>query len=141
MRLYGPGPGNRRGARATAEHRQSQQAPGTASPPPALPPPIQVVNVTILAIESERPDTRIDACLGQPLAFFLTAENSTALGDSFRPDDVHAAVSASDFCPVGDGNVVNITVRLVGPPHAHVLPRLQRRPLRWPPAPLPFGLC
>lgn len=74
-----------------------------------------MVNVTILAIESERPDTRIDACLGQPLAFFLTAENSTALGDSFRPDDVHAAVSASDFCPVGDGNVVNITVRLVGP--------------------------
>ena len=78
-------------------------------------PCLQVVNVTVLAIESERPDPRLEAWEGQTLSFFFNNGNSSASDGTVAPADVHAAVSHLDFCPVAGGNVLNITVRRLGP--------------------------
>lgn len=79
--------------------------------------PPQVVNLTVLAIESERPDPRLEAWLGGAFAyFFQDLETNSSAGSGGRPSnfstaDVHAAVSDLDFCPLAAGNVLNITVR------------------------------
>lgn len=75
----------------------------------------QVVNVTILAIESEKPDPRLEAWLGQTFAFFFKDTNSSLRppprAANFSTADVHAAVSHLDFCPLASGNLLDITVR------------------------------
>ena len=80
---------------------------------------VQVVNLTVVAIESELPDKRLDAWLGAELAIFFSgaANISLAFDDLLAAradDDVHAAVSKVDFCPLAHGNMLNITVRWAG---------------------------
>lgn len=65
----------------------------------------------MLSLESERPDARLDAWRGQVLSFFFNDANSTTVDGTFDPADVHAALSSVDFCPVAEGNVLNMTVR------------------------------
>lgn len=79
-------------------------------------PPAQVINVTILSVASERPDPRLEAWQGQELAFFFHDANSSLADPALRVTsadvaDVHAAVHHMAWCPVADGNVLNITVR------------------------------
>ena len=77
-----------------------------------MPPCLQVINATILSVDSERPDPRLEEWEGQTLSFFFNNGNSSVSDGTIEPADVHAAVSHLDYCPVSGGNVLNITARL-----------------------------
>lgn len=93
-----------------------------APPPPAA----QVVNLTVLAVESERDDPRLEAWEGQTLAAFYSAGNSSISDGAIASADVHALVSHLSWCPLAGGNVLTIVVRggcqCAAPPPAAAAP-------------------
>ena len=95
---------------AVVQSRFALSAPHPAAPTCRAPP--QVLNVSVLAVESEQPDPRVEAWEGRSLAVFLAngddTKNSTLAADS-AIDDVHAALTSLNFCPLHNGNVLNMT--------------------------------
>lgn len=81
----------------------------------------------MVAIESERPDPRIDGWQGQALSFFVTDANDTAANDTYAAAAVHAAVSGMPYCALDGGNVLAMTVGGGAAPAAvHALPHCCR---------------
>lgn len=68
----------------------------------------------MLAVSSSLPDARADAWEGQTLSFFFNDGNSSVSDGTIAPEDVHAVVTHLEYCPLGGGNVLNITVRAAG---------------------------
>lgn len=67
--------------------------------------------MTVLEVESERADPRIDAWQDQVLSFFFTDSKKLFPNGAVDVAAVHEALTGLGYCPVADKNVLTMTVR------------------------------
>lgn len=74
-----------------------------------LPSCAQLVNVTVLEVNSTRSDSSIADLVGHEFTLFIN--NGTSVRPSVLNPTVWDAVSKMDWCPLADKNVLNMKVR------------------------------